>query len=181
MSFLSFLSNKGVITPESEPAVEQYAQNEDISIDEALVKNGVPEETVLNLRSEYHNIPTRSVGWEKIPAEVLKYVPEESASHYHFAPIGVKDGVLEVGVIDPENTESMDAIQFISTKVGMPFKVYLISLTDFQNVLQSYRGISGEVDRALKELGSESKPVEDEYAAAVAPAKTKEQTGEFGK
>lgn len=179
MNFLSFLSHRGVITPESKSAVEQYAQNEGVSIDDVLIKNGITEDTLLKLKSEYFNIPFRVVGGEKIPAEILKYVPEESATHYRFVPIGVADGVLEVGVVDPDNTESMDAIQFISTKIGMPFKVFLVSVSDFKEILQSYRGLSDEIDKALKELESSTggpikKTAEEEYAAAVTPTRGKE-------
>jgi len=152
MNFLTFLVHKGIITPESEEAVPQLAADEGVTVDEALIKNGVDETTLLELKSEYFNIPLRSIGGVKISGDILKNIPEESANHYRFVPVGVKDGILEVGVVDPNNIESMDAIQFISSKIGMPFKVFLISNTDFTNVVKSYRGLTGEVGEALSEF-----------------------------
>ncbi|KKU76192.1 MAG: type II secretion system protein E [Parcubacteria group bacterium GW2011_GWA2_47_64] len=54
----------------------------------------------------------------------------------------------------------MDAINFISSKLSMPYKLYLISEDDFERVLQSYKGLSGEVTQALSELDTELSPEE---------------------
>src|SRR3989339_2109991 len=70
----------------------------------------------------------------------------------YFAPLGVTGGVLEVGIVDPENIEARDALQFIATKLSMPFKIFLISEEDFKSILESYRGLTGEVTKALSEL-----------------------------
>ncbi|MDO8591106.1 MAG: GspE/PulE family protein, partial [bacterium] len=86
---------------------------------------------------------------------ILKYVPEESAVYYKFVPIALKDGVLEVGIVDPENIEARDALNFISTKVDLPFKLFIISEKDFSSVVESYKGLSGEVTQALSELETE--------------------------
>jgi type IV pilus assembly protein PilB len=70
-------------------------------------------------------------------------------------PLGIVDGVLEVGVTDPDNLEGRDALTFISAKVGMPYKIFLISDTDFEHLLEQYKGLSGEVGKALGELETE--------------------------
>jgi hypothetical protein len=76
-----------------------------------------------------------------LPFDILRYVPEESARHYRFAraPLGrpLSDGVLEVGITDPDNLEARDALTFISAKVGMPYKLFLITETDFEKLLSS--------------------------------------------
>lgn len=100
-------------------------------------------------------IPTAELKGTKVPFEVLKYVPEESAAYYKFVPIGVKNGVLEIGMVDPESIEARNAIVFIASKVGMPYKIYSISDADYREVLEEYKGITGEIDKALGELGSE--------------------------
>ncbi len=101
------------------------------------------------------DIPVRDLSEEKISTDVLRYVPEESATHYGFVPLAIKDGVLEIGVIDSDRVETRDAVAFIASKHGMPFKIFLISEEDFQRVLGSYGGISGEVQRALGVLEKE--------------------------
>ena len=111
----------------------------------------------------------RALGDKKVAYEVLRYIPEESAEHYKLVPLAVEDGVLEVGMIDPDNIGAIDALNFIARNTGMPFKVYRISQEDFDRVLKMYRGLGGEVDRAVSDLQTEQRgrPVqkEDENAA----------------
>jgi type IV pilus assembly protein PilB len=131
-------------------------------VDQVLVKRGVDPELILQSKGEYLEIPVRSLKNVEIPGKILEYIPEESALHYHIVPVGVKDGVLEVGIVDPDNIEARDALNFISSKINMPFKIFLISEQDFESVLSSYKGLSGEVTKALTELETELKDkVED--------------------
>jgi type IV pilus assembly protein PilB len=102
-------------------------------------------------------VPTRSLADVKIPYEILKYIPLESAEHYRFAPIAVQEGVLEVGMVDPDNIAAIDALNFIARKTGMPFKVDKISDEDLARVIKMYRGLGSDVDRALTDLESEKK------------------------
>jgi type IV pilus assembly protein PilB len=156
MNFLNFLAKKGVITPESVSVVEEYVSSGEGSMEESLIKSGVKAEDLLHFKGEFLNVPIRELQGERIPNEILKYIPEESAEHYEFVPLAVKDGILEVGFVDPENLESTDALQFISSKIGMPFKIFLVSEADFKTVLDSYAGITGEVGKALTELGGDT-------------------------
>ncbi|MEK9171867.1 MAG: GspE/PulE family protein [Patescibacteria group bacterium] len=104
------------------------------------------------------NIPTRSLKNIEVAGSILEYIPKESAEHYRVVPIGVKDGVLEVGAIDPNDLEVRDALNFISSRISMPYKLFLISENDFALMLEKYKGLSGEVTKALSELESELLP-----------------------
>ncbi len=103
------------------------------------------------------DIPIKDLGGKGVPFDVLKYVPEESAIHYRFVPIAMEDGVLEVGILDPDNIDARDAISFIASKSGVPFKIFLISQTDFDAVLQNYKGILGQVDKAITQIDVQKK------------------------
>ena len=113
--------------------------------------------------------PARTLGEAKVPYEVLKYIPEESAAHYQLAPLGVVDGVLEIGMIDPDDIRGFDALNFIARNTGMPFKVYQISKDDFERVLNMYRGLGGEVDRAITDLETETAQRASSAEAESAP------------
>ncbi len=106
----------------------------------------------LRQKGEYFGIPVREVGKNPVPFDTLRYIPEESARHYGFVPLALASGVLEVGLIDPDNLEARDALTFISAKIGMPYKVFLISQEDFDRLMEQYKGLSGEVGKALGEL-----------------------------
>jgi hypothetical protein len=55
-------------------------------------------------------------------------------------------------VLEPDNVDALDALNFISTKEGVPFKVFLISRSDYERVLGMYHGVAGAVSMALSEL-----------------------------
>ena len=101
------------------------------------------------------NVPTRNLKNIEVSGKILEYIPQESAEHYRVVPIGVKDGVLEVGALDPNDLEARDALNFISSRISMPYKLFLISQDDFELMLEKYKGLSGEVTKALSELESE--------------------------
>ncbi len=125
-------------------------------------------------------IPVRNLAGQKIPFEILKYIPEESAKYYRFVPLGIKDSILEVGIVDPENMQARDAIAFISSRLNLPFKLYLISESDFNNVLGQYQNLSGEVNKALQELDMElsDSQMPDELMKALSSVPKKEEKQE---
>ncbi|MDO8522365.1 MAG: GspE/PulE family protein [bacterium] len=101
--------------------------------------------------------PSRALGDKKVAYDVLRHIPEESAEHYKLVPLAVEDGVLEVGMLDPDNLDGIDALNFIARNTGMPFKVFQVSEEDFGRVMKMYRGLGGEVDRAISDLESEQR------------------------
>jgi len=111
--------------------------------------------TVQDTNATTPDTPVRSIGDSKISYDVLRYVPEESAEHYKLAPLSVEDGVLEVGMVDPDDIRGFDALNFIARNTGMPFKVFKISQEDFERVLKMYHGLGGEVDRAVTDMQTE--------------------------
>jgi type IV pilus assembly protein PilB len=156
MSFLEELVKKDLIKGSQIGEIKSRANEKyEGNIDEALAEAGVPEEKVLEAKGEYLGLPVKSVNVQEMSFSVLRYISEDSATHYRFAPLELKDGVLEVGVMDPENIQAMDALQFISTKLGIPFKVFLISKSDYESIMQSYKGMGSQVEEVLKELSDE--------------------------
>lgn len=104
-------------------------------------------------------VETRVLGAEKVPYDVLKAIPQESAEHYQIAPLALVDDVLEVGMVDVDNMQAIDALNFISRTSGLPYKVFRISKEDFDKVLTMYRGLRGEVEQAITDLQTEAPAV----------------------
>ncbi len=153
MVFLEELAKRGIIKEEQISEVlrvadEKYKGN----VDEALLDFKVDGDKVFEIKGMLYNIPIKKIDPKSISPNILKYIPEDSVRIYNFVPIGVADGVLEIGITDPENIQAMDALQFISSKISMPFKAYLIPVSIFKEILEMYQGLGGEVDQALSEL-----------------------------
>ncbi len=106
------------------------------------------------------DIEGRTLGDTKIPYEVLRAIPQESAEHYQIAPLAIVDDVLEVGMVNPDSMQAIDALNFISRTSGFPYKIFSLSKEDFDKVLTMYRGLRGEVEQAITDLATEGGPVE---------------------
>lgn len=158
MNFLQTLVKQNVITEDDMSNIQEESSASGQPIEDVLRDRGVTAAAVARAKSELLHIPSISLEDKEVPFEILKFIPEESAIHYKIIPINVKDGVLEVGVVDPDNIEARDALNFISSKANLPFKIYIVSEDDFQKVLETYKGFTGEVSKALGDLESEFNP-----------------------
>lgn len=174
MSFVDYLAQKNLIDQSVVEKVKTEVQ-QGKSLDEVLASMGVDSEISLAAKGEYLNVPIRSLKDINIPYEIAQYIPEESAMHYQVVPIGVSDGFLEVGMVDPNNFEARDALNFISTRVEMPFKIYLVSEADFKQAVTAYKGLSGTVTKALGEYENQAKEEEEELQKIVSEASKKPQ------
>ncbi len=159
MVFLDYLVQKGILqSKELDDVIEESADTGNIEL--ALKKRSIDTDALLKLKSEYYNVPFRNVESQSVSTELLHYIPEESVRHYQFIPIGFENSVLEVGMLNPENTEARDALQFIASKLNVPFKIFLISRKNFDVLLENYRGLTGKVHEALSELEAELTPTQ---------------------
>lgn len=155
MSILEVLAEKNIIKPKDIDKFKEQAKSTNRRVEEVLADAGIKNDEILAAYGDYYKIPTRKLGNQDISFSLLKYVPEESATHYKFVPIGLKDGVLEIGIVDPDNIEARDALNFIASKLNIPFKIFLITKHDFDEIIKAYKGLSGEVTKALSELETE--------------------------
>ncbi len=169
MNLVTLLAEKGMLTPADVAAITEETRAPDTDLEAVLEKHGITAEKAYAVASEKYGIPYRQLPAELADQEVLAYIPEESARHYQFVPIANASGALEVGILDPDNIEALDALQFISSRVGMPYKLFLISRSDFEKVLKEYEDLSGVVGEALSQY---------EGSAAAAPGAEKDKTEE---
>ncbi len=174
MSVVDILLNKNLISQDDIREIKKRT-GEGESLDQILIEMGVHSEDILAARGEFLNIPIKNLGESSVPFEALDYIPEESATHYKFVPIGIKEGTLEVGIVDPDNIEARDALNFIASKNNIPYKIFLISGADYSKVIELYKGIGGEVSKALSELETVLS-IDNEATVDVKKGKTEKDT-----
>lgn len=155
MHFTDILVQKNIVSKDEIRKIKSEAAGDSRRLEELLMAREVSEDAILAAKGEVLNMPARrikEVG--RIPFDILKNIPEESARHYQMIPLGLKDKVLEVGMVNPENTEAKEALRFISSRIGVDIKIFLITLSDLDTVLKEYKGFGGEAVRVLGELES---------------------------
>src|SRR3989344_6074325 len=109
-TFLDFLVAKGAIPK----ARAQRVQDESERVGrppEALITEGglLPEEEAYRYQSEFLGIPFRTIREdEKVPPELFRLVPEETAHRYQVVPLSRQDNTLDVGMVSPEEPSGRD-------------------------------------------------------------------------
>lgn len=154
MNFTDILIKKNAISSEELAEISAKAKEKGAPLEKMLNVYGISDADITQAKAEVLGVPYKKINEKDISFELLKQVPEESARHYRFVPLGINEGVLEIGMADPSNMEAREAVQFIVTKFNSPFKIFQISDEDMDSVLKEYKGLGGEVTKVLGELES---------------------------
>ncbi len=152
LQLIQTLVNSGALSQQVAAEILREAESTNVPVEQLIRAQGVSERDITDAKGEIWGVPVEHVGDDAISFDTLKIIPEESARHYRVVPLSLHEGVLHVGVLDPDNVDMLDALNFISTREGVPFKVYLISSSDYEKVLAMYHGTAGAVSMALSEL-----------------------------
>ena len=119
-SLLDQLVKKGILEKKKAASLEYEIKTSGQREEEVILKhNIVSEEALFNLKSENLKIPLKQPPLEDISSELLKLIPEDSATFYKMIPIGKKDKVLEVGMVYPEDLKSREALKFLARRQGL--------------------------------------------------------------
>lgn len=125
-----------------------------------IEKKLIDESGMLSLKEEIYKMPYfDKIDLLQVGGDVLSLIPEESAKFYKIIPLGLNDGVLDVGMVDPGNIKSREILNFLTKQNKIDYNAYIISEKSFESIVKQYRSIEEEVGEALstleKELGGE--------------------------
>ena len=163
-TLLDILVSDGVLPQEEAERISEKSQGDSQRMEELLVEAHVPEQDMLDAKSTLFGVPYFRLEGRKLTLDILKHISEESARHYKIIPVGIDDGALSVGMVEPDDIEAREALKFIASSVNLPYKVYVVSQSDFNAVMQQYKELGGEVGRAVGEFEEE---LEQKYAGVV--------------
>lgn len=156
MNLPALLEEKGLVDEALISRVTQHAAESGKSYEAVLIEEKISPEAIRNAIGEYFDLPVRAVGEEeRIEPNVLRYLSPESARHYRIIPLALEDGVLVVGITDPENIGFRDALNFITAKYQLPYRLVVILEQDYERALKSYENLTGEVGEVLTDLEAE--------------------------
>lgn len=167
-SILDTLVAKTILTLTEAGDIRKEAKEKKIPIDDVLYQHGINETDVAEAKSELTGYPTKYLQGAQVAFEVLRDMPEESARYYGMVPVGKSEGMLEIGMLHPDNMEALEALKFISSRISMPVRIFIIIPSDFDAVIEQYKSLSGEVTGALgifekeKEIGVEFEAKKEE-------------------
>ncbi|HSD56156.1 MAG TPA: GspE/PulE family protein, partial [Candidatus Saccharimonadales bacterium] len=143
------LVKDGVLTKEQLQDLMSKAEKENTPFLSYLTTSGiVPDETLTKTIAHVTKVPYVNLSAAHVPAEVLELLPQDVADRYMAVPLGEMQNRLVVAMLDADNVQAVD---FLSNKIGRPLKVYSASESGIRNVLHQYQSnlseqVVGEID-----------------------------------
>lgn len=158
MSLVQQLVKKKILKKERATALEYEVKSSGQKEEELILEKGiVSEDFLFGLKSEKLKIPLKAVYPEDVSLKTLETIPEESAKYYRMIPLAREDNRLEVGMVYPEDLKAREALEFLARQNKLTYRIFLITLSNFEELLRKYRTLRKEVTRALEELEGELK------------------------
>jgi type IV pilus assembly protein PilB len=133
-----------------------------------LVSEGhVSDEVLAKLTAEVNKTPYVNLSNATIDAKILELLPNDLAERYMAVPLGEMQHRLVVAMLDADNVQAVD---FLSNKIGQPLKVYAASESGIRRIIKQYdSNISQSVVGDINTFDTDTK-VEAQTAALANPA-----------
>lgn len=158
MSLVQQLVKKRILEKARAAALEYEIKTSGLKEEEVILeKKIVSEDFLFGLKSENLKIPLKIISSEEVPLKVLETISEESARYYRMIPLAKKDSHLEIGMVYPQDLKAREALEFLARQSKFTYQIFLITLTNFDELLKKYRTLRKEVTKALEELETELK------------------------
>lgn len=131
------LVNEGVITADELTTLKGEAAKGSTPLLSLLISSGkVNDEDLTKAIAQVTKVPYVNLSNARIDPSVLKLLPQEVAERYMAVPLGEMQNRLVVAMLDANNVQAVD---FLSNKIGRPLKVYAASEVGIRHVLHQYQ------------------------------------------
>jgi len=97
-----------------------------------------------------------------IESGLINLIPEEVAKKYSMMAFERKENVVKIAMVDPQDTNALNALRFIAEKEKIELAVYLVSQQLFGEFFSLYSGPSEIVKQAIESF-KEDVVLEPEY------------------
>lgn len=121
-----FVSQNKLTEVEAKEIDADASAHHEFLVDDFLLKKKITSDEVTEVRSILHGLPiyTKEIVENK---ELTGFLSVIQSKQLLAVPLEMKDGVLLVGVVDPEHANVLDSLQFLFGSSHQAYKVYLIS------------------------------------------------------
>jgi type IV pilus assembly protein PilB len=168
------LVSDGVLSKEQLESIKEKAKQTNEPFFSLLVKEGhVNDEQLTKALASVSNIPYVNLALARIDPKTLDLLPQDIAEHYMAVPLGRMQNRLVVAMLDADNVQAVD---FLSNKIGKPLKVYAASESGIRRVLGQYsrsleRGVTSMLNNTTAAIDQRA---EDKLAAEAQKGKPAE-------
>ncbi len=130
------LVKDGLITKQQLETFQKEAQQTKTPILSLMVHEKIiSNEQLTKTTAHVSKLPYVNLSEARIDPAILELLPEETAERYMAVPLGEMNKRLVVAMLDADNVQAVD---FLSNKIGRPLKVYAASEDGIRQVLKQY-------------------------------------------
>lgn len=135
------------------------------SVLQELKRRGViNEDMVAHATAVILGVPYVNLKGIIIDQDILQQIPREAAARVMVTPLGEKDGVLNVAMVDATNVQATD---YLSNLVGRPIRVWMSSEAGIREMIERNHGDFSGVTEAVKETRAEEAAREESSAKTI--------------
>ena len=130
------LLQDGILNDTRLHELKDKAHHEDAPLFGLLVSEGViTNEVLAKTIAKATGVPYVNLSEAHIDPDILELLPQDIAERYMAVPLGEMQQRLVVAMLDADNVQAVD---FLSNKIGRPLKVYAASEEGIRQVLRQY-------------------------------------------
>jgi len=157
----------------------EESKKESLDIFDVLINKKVAdEEELTRIKADFLEIPYIELKDKVIDSETLKEVTEKAALFYKFIPFEKNDKLVKIAIIDPNNTEAIDALKFISIRHKIKTELYLVSKNSFYGAVKQYQKVDDELKSVLENVDQQITSKEKDLKKVRGGENIKEIAGE---
>jgi type IV pilus assembly protein PilB len=151
------LVSGGLLTQENGQKLLQEASFAKRPVEDLIYERRmVPEPSLLETKSQILKIPYKTVDILSISDEMAKIIPETTVRNFRVIPLELKEDLLVVGMVNPDDPKAQDALKFVARQLKANLGVYLIPMSLWEAVLRKYSPYRSEVEAAVKSISATS-------------------------
>jgi type IV pilus assembly protein PilB len=149
------LVHNGLLTESALDDLKKKAKEQHAPVLSLLVSDGhVSEEDLTKTIAHVTKLPYVNLSTTHVDNSVLDLLPQDLAERYMAVPLGEMQNRLAVAMLDADNVQAVD---FLSNKIGRPLKVFAASEAGIRQVLKQYQAnFSKEALGAISSIGGET-------------------------
>ncbi len=132
--------------------IRQQVEAEDKPLLEELINHKIiSDDMVARATAAIIGVPYVELKNITIDQETLARIPGDASSRVLAIPLGEKDGMLNVAMVDVTNVQSTD---YLSNLINQPIRVWMSSERGIREMLEQYHGDFSGVKEAVRETGA---------------------------
>ncbi|MBQ1387340.1 Flp pilus assembly complex ATPase component TadA [Candidatus Saccharibacteria bacterium] len=151
---INLLLGEGLADANLVQAVKEEAERENKPVLAELVNRKlISDDMVAHATALIIGVPYVELKNVDIDQDILSRIPQDASTRVLAVPLGEKDGMLNVAMVDVTNVQATD---YLSNLVNQPIRVWMSSERGIRSILDQYHGDFSGVKEAVKATGEEA-------------------------